>query len=91
LVQLEDCVLEGIIAISEGMPREEAMHTLYSKISSLKNDLASDDNAMSWFNLSSDAFDVPPTPAPSEIPSTPFLGSGDLPLHFQKNLEGQWC
>jgi hypothetical protein len=88
LVQLEDCVLECIIAISEGMPREEAMHTLYSKISSLKNDLASDDNAMSWFNLYSD---VPPTPAPSEIPSTPFLGSGDLPLRFQKNLEGQWC
>jgi len=71
LVRLEDCVLEGIIAISEGKPREEAMHMLHSRISTLMKDLAKDDSALSWFNLFNDAFPVHPTTTPSDFPSTP--------------------
>jgi hypothetical protein len=71
LVRMEDCVLEGIIAISEGKPREEAMHTLHSEISSLMKDLAQDEDALSWFSLSTDASVVLPTSPPSEFPSTP--------------------
>jgi hypothetical protein len=63
LVRVEDCVLDGIVAISEGKPRLEVMETLHSQISLLIKDLADDDVALSWFNLSS--------PPQSELPSTP--------------------
>jgi hypothetical protein len=93
LIQLEDCVLEGIIAISEGMPREEAMCTVYTQLSSLKMDLGKDINALSWFNLSLDALAVPSTP-PSEFLSTPMAPSvsvGDLRFNLKEMIQGQWC
>jgi hypothetical protein len=62
LVKLEDCVLEAIIAISEGTLREDAMHALHSQISVLKKDLENDIDALSWFNLSMDSGVVDPTP-----------------------------
>ena len=93
LIQLEDCVLDGIVALSEGVPREEAMHTLYSKMSSLKMDLDNDDNALSWFNFSSNAFAIPSTPATSEFSSTPFPRNvpGHLRFHLKEKFQGQWC
>jgi hypothetical protein len=81
LVRLEDCVLEGIISISEGKPLEEAMQTLHSQISSSMADLCKDDEAMSWFNLSNNVFAVQSTPLPSEIPSTP-LGREFFSFHL---------
>jgi len=68
LIDLEDCVLKGIIAISEGTSREEAMQALYLQISSLSKDLSKDDKALSWFNLSSDAQAAPTTPPPPHHP-----------------------
>ena len=73
LVRLEDCVLEAIIAISEGKPREETMQNLHSHILSLLKDLKEDDEAMRWFNLHPEsvaestalAFDFPSTPLAS--------------------------
>ena len=81
LIQLEDCVLNSIIAISEGKPREEAMHTLYSQLLSLKKDLDNDENALTWFYL------PPPTP---EYPSTPLARNDceDLPLHMKEMYLG---
>jgi len=71
LVQLEDYVLEGIISVSEGKPREEAMDALHSNISSLMKDLADDHDALTWFNLSTDGIDIRESRPPSEFPSTP--------------------
>jgi hypothetical protein len=93
LIQLEDCILKGIISISEGTPREEAMHTIYSQISSLKMDLVQDKHAMSWFNLTSDALAVPSTPPASEFPSSPSAYNipADLCFHLKERFQGQWC
>ena len=85
LIQLEDSVLNGIIAISEGIPREEAMHTLYTAISSLMMDLNKDGNALSWFDL--------PNTETSEFPSTPSAPNvaEDICFHLNKMFQGQWC
>jgi hypothetical protein len=93
LIQLEDYVLKGIISISEGTPREDAMHTIYSQISSLKMDLVQDKHAMSWFNLTTDALAVPSTPPTSEFPSSPSAYNipADLCFHLKERLQGQWC
>jgi hypothetical protein len=85
LIQLEDCVLKGIIAISEGKPREEAMHTLYSQLLSLKKDLDNDENALTWFYL------PPPIPPPiPQFPTTPLARNdcGGLPLHMKEMFLG---
>jgi hypothetical protein len=90
LIQLEDCVLVGIISISEGVPREEAMHTLYSQMSSMKLDLAKDEKALSWFNLSSQSLATSSNSTTSECPSTP-LPRGvpeDLPINLKERFQG---
>lgn len=93
LIQLEDRVLEGIIAISEGKPREEAMAVLYSQISALKMDLAKDDDALSWFDLSSDPFAIVSSPTLPEFPSTPLARyvPADLRFHLKDKFLGQCC
>jgi len=73
LTQLEDCVLEVIMAISEGKPFENAMDVLYSQVSSLEKDLANDNDAINWFNLEVSDMALPATPA-SALPSTPAAG-----------------
>lgn len=77
LVQVEDCVLQAIIAISEGNSSETIIDTLYSKITSLEKDLGRDDEALNWFNLTFLA--TPSTALQPEIPSTPLTG---VLIHF---------
>jgi hypothetical protein len=74
LIELEDCVLKVIMAISEGKPFENAMDALYSQISSLEKDLANNDEALNWFNLENPALLFPATPPASVHPSTPSAG-----------------
>jgi hypothetical protein len=57
------------------------MDSLYLQVSSMEEDLANDKDALGWFNLSRDVHssdnlstEIPSTPMPSEIPSTPFSG-----------------
>ena len=90
---MEDCVLKGIIAISEGVPREKAMGTLYSELLSLKMDLDNDKNALSWFSLSPDTSPVPSIPTNSDFPSTPLPGGvpADIRFHLKEKLLGQCC
>jgi len=72
LVKLEDFVLESIISISEGKPREEAVQILHSQISSSMKDLREDDDAMLWFKFPKAPRPVHSTPLPfEEFPSTP--------------------
>jgi hypothetical protein len=77
---MEDSVLEAIIAISEGSPREYVMQNLYNKINTLSCDLS--EEALTWFefpsttpanpsspqSITSHAY--PSTPRQVEIPST---------------------
>ena len=79
LVQLEDCVLHAIIAISEGKPSEAAIDALHSQVQSLVKDLDDDAKVLNWFNQSKAAFTAPSisqpsTSQPSEFPSTPLAG-----------------
>lgn len=46
LVQLEDCVIEAIVAISEGNSRESTMQKLYSQLSCLEKTLTDDKDAL---------------------------------------------
>lgn len=93
LIQLENCVLEGVIAITEGVPREEAMHLIYSQLKLLRKDLVDDGEALSWFNLSSNGIADSSHPPTSEFPSTPTACdiSVDLPSRHKGNFQGQWC
>jgi hypothetical protein len=90
---MEDCVLKGIIAISEGVPREKAMRTLYTELLSMKMDLDNDKNALSWFSLSPDTSPVPSSPTNSDFPSTPLPGGvpADIRFHLKEKLLGQCC
>ena len=63
LVELEDSVIEAVIAISEGKSRENVMDNLYSKLLSQEESLEKDEKALDWFNCVTD-------PDPSR-PSTP--------------------
>jgi hypothetical protein len=75
LVQLEDFVLQAIVAISEGKPRDPVMDSLHAQVLSLEQDLAKDKDALAWFDLSIAVPVTPSTPpALSKIPSTPFPG-----------------
>lgn len=74
LVQLEDKVLQCVIAISEGKSAFSALNDLYSEALLLENDLRNDVDAMRWFELVTVSFSIPPTPPPSVFPSTPFRG-----------------
>jgi hypothetical protein len=85
LIQLEDYVLQAIIAILEGKSREDIMGTLYSQILSLEMDLANDNEALNWFNLSATDFSIPPTPPLSNFPSTPLAA---VPSHLKDNFQG---
>ena len=83
LLQLEDCVLQAIMALSDGTSREKAMDTLYSEILALKNDLANDEIALSWFDLSRALSGFPSTPpksgfSSSDLVDDPFAVSKDL-------------
>lgn len=80
LVDLEDRVLESIIAISEGQLTENVLDTLHSQVSILEKDLSSDNDAMNWFNLLTTGFSIPPTPPASIFPSTPSSG---VSLYFE--------
>jgi hypothetical protein len=70
------------------------MHALYKQISSLKVVLDKDDEALSWFNLTSDAIAIPltPTTSTSEFPSTPSAPNlpGLLRFHRKERFQGQW-
>ena len=81
LVELEDRILEAIIAISEGKSSETAVDILYSELLLLEKDLSNDDNTMNWFNLFTTYFSMPSTPPPSVFPSTPstYLGQDSPP------------
>ena len=70
---IENCILEAIIALSEGQSRENAMHDLYSKILLLENDLCKDESALTWFNFPS-SFCIPSTPSSSGLPVTSSSG-----------------
>jgi hypothetical protein len=74
LVELEDRVLEGIIAITEGVSPESVLDKLYSQLSLLEKDLSNDVDAQNWFNLLTGSFSMPPTPSSSVFPSTPSTG-----------------
>jgi hypothetical protein len=74
LVQLEDRVLHAILAISEGKSPEDVISNLYAEIFSLEKDLGNDHDALNWFDWSTPAFSIPPTPPASKFPSTPLAG-----------------
>jgi hypothetical protein len=81
IVELEDSVIEAVIAISEGKSRENVMDNLYSKLSSQEEYLDKDEKALDWFNCVTDPLtdpSRPSTPLPTNIesvatyrPSTP--------------------
>jgi hypothetical protein len=71
LIQLEDHVLNAILAISEGRLPEDVINTLYSEIVSLEKNLGNDQGALHWFKLS---LPIPPTPPSSTFPLTPLSG-----------------
>lgn len=87
LIELEDHVIRAIIGISEGKSREDAMGFLYSQIQSLQKDLANDDNALNWFNLTKATSSIPPTPPPSKIPFTPLP---KMPVVVKDLFHGWW-
>ena len=74
LVKLEDCVLEAILAISEGKAREKVLNYLFSQLISLEEDLAKDDEALGWFDLAVGSSLRHSSIPSSEIPSTPLAG-----------------
>jgi hypothetical protein len=82
LIQLEDFVLLAIVGLSEGRGRDIVMDSLYSQILSLENDLASNEDALSWFNiatgdLATGEFETPLSPAaPLFVPLPNVLGAG---------------
>lgn len=73
LVNVEDKVLEAIVAVSDGMSPQKVLDVLYSEVFLLEKDLSSDVEAMSWFDLFTDDFSIP-TPPPSAFHSTPSKG-----------------
>jgi len=74
-VQLEDSVLQAIIAISKGESSEIVIDGLHSRIEVLADGLGNDNEALNWFDLST-ATASPPSPSSlSEIPSTPLEGA----------------
>jgi hypothetical protein len=76
LVQLEDCILETIMAISEGTSRENSMQKLYSELLCLEKTLTGDKDALTWFDLLKEDSDIP-----SNLPpSTSSAGSSNLLL-----------
>jgi hypothetical protein len=85
LIQLEDHILMAIVHISEGLSVEDTMEKLYSQILSLEKDLASDDIALSWFNLSPEGFSISSTSPPLEISSTPLAA---MPNHIKDGFQG---
>jgi hypothetical protein len=82
LVKLEDCVLQAIFDISEGMSTEPVIDALFLKIESLQDDLGKDDEALKWFDLYRPAFSTPLTPPPSELRPTPLAGQS---IHYDFN------
>ena len=74
LVKLEDFVLRAIINISEGKSSEDVIDALSLQIQSLENDLDSNDEALTWFNLATVAIQTPSNPLSTEFPSTPLPG-----------------
>jgi hypothetical protein len=70
LIQLEDCVIRAIIALSEGKSMEKAMDDLHSQLSSLVVDLRNDDIALAWFNLEKPPLENPSNLPPYEFPSS---------------------
>ena len=77
LVKIEDCILEAIIALSEGQLRENAINDLYSKIMVLEHDLCKDESALTWFNFPTSSR-IPSTPPLSGLPVTPSSGLSNL-------------
>jgi len=69
LVKLEDCVLQMVIAISEGKPHEVALDFLCSQLSFFEKDLANDKDAMTWFDLSTAATSSTSAPPLFKFPS----------------------
>ena len=51
LIQLEDCVLHGILTISAGKSSEEVIGTIYSQLQSLEKELTSNSVALNWFDI----------------------------------------
>ena len=78
LIELEDYVLQAIIGISEGISVEDAMDNLYAQILSRQEDLANDDVALTWFNLSRDSLAIPSTTQPLDLPSTAFAETSTI-------------
>jgi hypothetical protein len=74
LIRLEDQVLQAIVDISEGKPREGVMDNLYLQLGTMEKDLANDEDAMNWFNFTA-AGSISSTPAPSDVRSTPLPGA----------------
>lgn len=81
-------MLEGIIAISQGKPREVAMESLHTQISSLMEDLRKDHDALTWFNLSTDTSVDSSTPPLPEPPTTP--AAADIRNRLSDPFLGQW-
>jgi hypothetical protein len=87
LIQLEDCILNGILAISAGKSSEDAIDMIYSQIPSLEKGLRTDEVALKWFNLFMTPISSPSTPAPNLLNDV-FRGdsysllNGSLSNHF---------
>lgn len=74
-MELEDCVLHAIIAISKGTSTDAVLDALHSEIQSLEKDLREDDEALNWFKLvPAKEIVTPLTSPPPEIPTTPLQG-----------------
>jgi hypothetical protein len=75
MVKLEDCVLNGILAISAGKSSDDVIDMIYSQIQSLKKDLRTDDVALKWFSVPMTAISFPSTPSLSLLKDV-FQGNG---------------
>jgi len=74
LVELENRVLDGVIAITEGKSPDNVLDILYSQVLLLEKDLSNDLDALKWFDLFTPRFSMPSTPPESVFPSTASIG-----------------
>jgi hypothetical protein len=70
LVELENRVLDSVIAIAEGKSPENVLDILYSQVLLLEKDLSNDLDALKWFDLFTPRFSMPSTPPESVFAST---------------------
>jgi len=63
----EDQVLEAIVSLCRGKSREDVMNTLYGQLETSAEELAKDQRALEWFNLTQNTPSKSSTATPTEV------------------------